>query len=161
MEEASHVISKVDGLFRQRGLTLSVAESCTGGLICHYLAGPPGARGFFRAGVVAYSADMKERLLGLSPGTISRHGVISEAAAREMAERMRALSGTDCSVSSTGNLGPDVLEGKQRGLVYIAACGEGKTLSRELRLTGDRGENKKMASIEALKLLIEAAEGKA
>lgn len=151
-------IKKVDELFRERGLTLSVAESCTGGLICHYLASLPGQeREFFRAGVVAYSGNMKRKLLGVSKGTISKHGVISEETAREMAERMRSLAGTDYAISSTGNLGPDVMEGKQKGLVYIAASGEGKTVSKELRLAGDRGENKKRASILALKLVLEAA----
>jgi PncC family amidohydrolase len=161
VDEALGIVKKVEELFRERGLTLSVAESCTGGLLCHYLAGPPGQREFFRAGVVAYSGRMKEKLLGVSQGTISRHGVISEETAREMAERMRALVATDYCVSSTGNLGPDVQEGKQRGLVYIAASGEGKTFSKELRLAGNRGENKKRASILALRLVLEAARGQA
>jgi nicotinamide mononucleotide (NMN) deamidase PncC len=62
---------------------------------------------------------------------------------------------TDCSVSTTGNLGPDVLEGKDKGLVYIAASRKDKTISREFRLKGDREENKKEAAVSALRLLIE------
>jgi len=72
-----------------------------------------------------------------------------------MAEKMRALTKTDFSLSTTGNLGPDVLEGKEKGLVYIAVSKEGETLSKELRLTGDREENKKEASLSALRFLIE------
>jgi PncC family amidohydrolase len=162
VDDALETARRVNGLFKQMGqmgLTLSVAESCTGGLISRYLSAVPGAGEVFRAGVVAYSAEMKQKLLGVSSGTISRHGVVSEETAREMAERMRALAGTDYSLSSTGNLGPDVLEGKEKGLVYIAASREGKTISRELRLTGDRGENKERASREAMKLLLETAGG--
>lgn len=159
MDDALERVRRVNGLLRQMGLTLSVAESCTGGLISRYLTKLPGAGEVFRAGVVAYSAEMKQKLLGVSSGTISRHGVVSEETAREMAERIRALAGTDYSLSSTGNLGPDVLEGKEKGLVYIAASMEGKTISRELRLTGDRGENKEGASREALELLLEAVRG--
>jgi len=72
-----------------------------------------------------------------------------------MAEKIRAMAKTDFSLSTTGNLGPDVLEGKEKGLVYIAVSREGSTFSRELRLTGDREENKEEAALEALRFLIE------
>lgn len=156
--ENSDVIRKVHGLFKKKGLTLSVAESCTGGLVSHLLTTLPGASTFFEAGVVAYSIEFKKRILGVSPETISRHGAVSEETAREMAEKIRALTKTDFSLSTTGNLGPDVLEDKEKGLVYTAVSKEGKTFSRELRLRGNREENKEEAAMEALKLLIEIAE---
>jgi PncC family amidohydrolase len=153
------VIEKVHEIFKEKGLTLSVAESCTGGLISHLLTILPGASTFFNGGVVTYSIDFKERFLGISSEIISAHGAVSEETAREMAERIRILSKTDYSLSTTGNLGPDVLEGKGKGLVYIAVSREGSTFSRELRLTGDREENKEEAALSALKFLIETVEG--
>jgi nicotinamide-nucleotide amidase len=153
------VIEKVHEIFKEKGLTLSVAESCTGGLISHLLTILPGASNFFEAGIVSYSVEAKKEILGISPDMISKYGVVSEETAREMAEKVRVLAKTDYSISTTGNLGPDVLEGKEKGLVYIAVSREGSTFSRELRLTGDREENKEEAALSALKFLIETVEG--
>jgi len=152
------IVKELQRLFEDRGASLSTAESCTGGLISHYITSVAGSGNYFSGGVVSYSEEMKKNILGISPETISAHGVVSEEIAREMAERSIAVSGTDYSVSSTGNLGPDVLEHKEKGLVYIAASGNGKTVSRELRLNGDREANKEEAVFEALKLLLELVE---
>jgi len=154
------VIEKVHELFREKGLTLSVAESCTGGLISHYLTTLQGASLFFRAGVVSYSEEAKKSILGVSSETILCHGVVSEETAREMAQKVSSLTKTDCSLSTTGNLGPDVLEGKEQGLIYIAASKKGKTISQRLKLTGDREANKEEASLAALRFLIELIQQK-
>ncbi len=154
-KEILEVIYRVHELFRKKYLTLSVAESCTGGLISHLITTLPGASTFFNGGVVAYSIEFKKKILGVSTETISGHGVVSEETAKKMADKVRALTKTDFSLSTTGNLGPDVLEDKEKGLVYIAASGERKTFSRELRLKGNREENKKEASLIALRFLIE------
>lgn len=157
-QETLDIIKKLQRLFEEKGAMLSTAESCTGGLISHYITFIAGASPWFNGGMVTYSEEMKRNVLGVSPKTIGDHGVVSEAVAREMAERAVSLSGSDYSVSSTGNLGPDVLEGKEKGLVYIAASGKGKTVSRELHLDGDRKANKEEAVFEALKLLLEFVE---
>ena len=157
-QELLKAIKKVHKIFKKKGLTLSVAESCTGGLISHYITTLSGASAFFVAGIVSYSGDAKKTLLCVSSKTIQHYGVVSEETAREMAEKVRLLTKTDYSISTTGNLGPDVLEGKERGLVYIAASKEGKTISKRLQLKGDREANKENASLAALKLLIEIAE---
>ncbi len=157
-KEVLEIIKKVHEFFKKKGLTLSVAESCTGGLISHYLTTLPGASKFFQAGVISYSAEAKKKILQISPEIISKHGVVSEEAAKEMSEKVRILTGTDYSLSTTGNLGPDVLEGKEKGLVYIAVSKEGGTLSKELRLKGSREKNKEKASFSALKFLIEVLE---
>jgi len=154
-DEILDVIKRVHEIFKKRGLTLSVAESCTGGLISHYITALPGASNFFEAGVVTYSAATKREILGISASTIENYGVISESTAKEMAEKVRSLTGTDYSLSTTGNLGPEVLEGKEKGLIYIVVSKTGSTISKELRLTGDREENKEAASLSALKLLLE------
>ena len=158
--EAIAIIKDVHSIFKEKGLTLSLAESCTGGLISHMITTLPGASDFFQAGVVTYSGEAKTEILGISRDVFTNSGVVSEAFARVMAERVRLLANTDFSVSTTGNLGPDVLENKETGLIYIAASKEGKTVSRELRLKGNRENNKHTAAFETLKLLIEFIEGK-
>jgi PncC family amidohydrolase len=157
--EMSAVIKKIHTLFRERNLRLSVAESCTGGFISHLITTLPGASAFFEAGVVAYSAAVKEMILGVSSESIARHGVVSEQVVREMAKNIRRLTRTDFSLSTSGNLGPDVLEGKEKGLVYIAVCREGEVFSKELRLKGNREENKEEASRLAMEFLMEIVEG--
>jgi len=153
-EETFNVIKRVHEIFRKGGLTLSVAESCTGGLISHYITALPGASNFFEAGVVTYSTAAKKKFLGISSSTIEISGAVSESTAREMAEKVRSLAGTDYSLSTTGNLGPEVLEGKEKGLIYIAVSRTGRTILKEFRLTGSREENKEAASLSALKLLL-------
>lgn len=156
--KALKLIEKVHELFKGKGLTLSVAESCTGGLISHYITELPGASTFFVAGIVSYSEDVKKNILGVSSKTIQQHGIVSEETAREMAEKVCSITKTDCSLSVTGNLGPDVLEGKEQGLIYIAASKKGETILQELRLKGNREENKEEASLAALRLLIKMVE---
>lgn len=156
--ELSDAIRKAHGILRDKGLSLSVAESCTGGLLSHYLTYLPGSSTFFIAGVISYSGSAKIKMLGISSETISRYGVISKETAEEMAERIRMITHSDYSISTTGNLGPDVLEGKDRGLVYISVSNKEKTITRESRLTGDRDSNKEEACLIALRTLIEIVE---
>jgi PncC family amidohydrolase len=154
------VLSSIMGvhkLFTEKGLTLVLAESCTGGLISHYMTMLPGSSAFFQAGIVTYSNASKINILGLASRTIETCGVISETVAREMAEKARALLNTDYALATTGNLGPEALEGKETGLVYIAVSTRGKTISRELRLTGDRTSNKEQAALFAVQFLLETA----
>jgi|SRR5208283_5408346 len=156
-EEVLSIIRSVHKLFSDKGLTLALAESCTGGLISHCVTMLPGSSAFFQAGLVTYSNASKLGILGLAPDTIETYGVISETVAREMAEKVRELLKTDYALATTGNLGPDVLEGKKRGLVYIAVSTKGKTKVKELLLSGDRAANKEKASYFAMQFLLEVA----
>jgi PncC family amidohydrolase len=156
-EEVLRSIRAVHKLFGEKGLTLAIAESCTGGLLSHFMTMLPGSSSFFQAGLVTYSNASKLSILGLAPATIETYGVISETAAREMAEKVRALLKTDYALATTGNLGPEVLEGKKRGLVYIAVSTEGKTIVKELQLSCGRSANKEKASYFAMQFLLEAA----
>lgn len=142
-------------IFKEKELTLSVAESCTGGLICHYLTSLPGASNFLQAGVVTYSVDAKKKILGIPQKVFSSHGVVSEETARQMAERVRSLTKTDISISTTGNLGPDVLEEKPKGLVFVAVSSKKRTVTTKLQLKGTRGQIKEKAVAAALKFLAE------
>lgn len=152
------LIQRIHGLFTSRKLTLAVAESCTAGLVSHYITSLPGASLFFSGGLITYATELKRELLGVSDETIARFGAVSREAAHEMAERARALCGADWGIATTGNLGPDAVEGKERGLVYVAAAAAAETVSRELRLTGSRDENKHAAAFSVLKLLAETAD---
>lgn len=151
---SEHII-KVHNIFKEKRFTLSVAESCTGGLISHYITSFPGASEFFIAGLVVYSAEMKKKLLHIPSKVIEKFGVVSYQTAKEMAERVRKITLTDFSVSTTGNLGPDVLEGKEKGLVYVAVSRKNHTFVKEYIFKGNRRQNKENAVIKALELLIE------
>ena len=89
------------------GLTLAVAESCTGGLINSELVALPGCSKYLLEGCVAYSDEAKIRRLGVNPETLERFGAVSEECVREMAEGMRSSSGADYAIASTGYAGPD------------------------------------------------------
>jgi PncC family amidohydrolase len=149
------IIRHINRIFGEKNLTLSVAESCTGGLISHYLTAVPGASSFFEAGVVTYSAAAKKKLLGMSQTVFATHGMVSEETARLMAKKVRLLTGTDVGVSTTGNLGPDVLEGKPKGLVYIAISTRKETVIRKCMFKGSRGHVKEQAVRTALAFLSE------
>jgi PncC family amidohydrolase len=145
----------IHSIFIEKDLTLSVAESCTGGLICHYLTAVPGASSFLQAGVVAYSAESKKRILGIPQKIFSSHGIVSEETARQMARKVRALTKTDVAVSTTGNLGPGVLEDKPKGLVFVAVSSRKGTVLKKLQIKGTRGQIKEKAVLSALKFLAE------
>jgi PncC family amidohydrolase len=157
--EVLKTVKRVHNLFRSNGLTLSVAESCTGGLISHYLTCLPGSSYFFKSGVVTYSEEAKRVILGISSSFISRYGVVSAETAEEMAERIRLLLKSDYTLSTTGNLGPGVIEGTEKGLVYMSVSKAGKTYVRKLVMSSGRIENKEEASLSALRFLIESVEG--
>src|SRR5215813_13862754 len=89
-----------------RGLTLALAESCTGGLVGDRITNVPGSSAYFLGGVVSYSYDAKERLLGVSHDTLYDSGAVSEPTAREMARGARRALGADIALAVTGIAGP-------------------------------------------------------
>lgn len=105
---------------KQAGLMLAAAESCTGGLIAARITDVPGASGVFHCGMVTYSNDMKEKMLGVSHQTLEKFSAVSKETAAEMAAGARRVSGADIAVAVTGNAGPEPSEGKPVGEVYIA-----------------------------------------
>src|SRR5579862_1149004 len=111
---------------------LAVAESCTGGQLAAAITDLPGASSFFLGGVVAYSNDLKERLLGVPSTTLREHGAVSEETARAMAEGIRARAGSAIGVSTTGIAGPaGETETKPVGLVHIAVATPGGVMVRQ------------------------------
>jgi PncC family amidohydrolase len=154
-QDLLEAVEEVHELFKEKNLTLSIAESCTGGFISHCITSLPGSSLFFKAGVVSYSVEAKKNILRVSSDTIRRYGMISGETAVVMADGVRSMSRSDYSLSTTGNLGPDVLEEKEKGLVFIAVCRGEKAVTRELHLKGSREENKEETALSALRLLIE------
>ncbi len=133
-------------------MSLSVAESVTGGLIASTLTSVPGASEYFHSSVVSYSPDAKQRFLGLDPDI--PEGIVSGEAARAMADGALRATGADIALATTGNAGPDVLEGKPVGLVFAAVATKNKTFALRLELKGNRNEIRQAATASALELLI-------
>jgi nicotinamide-nucleotide amidase len=117
------------------GLRLGVAESLTGGQLSARLARAPGASDWFLGGVVAYSRDVKHEVLGVPQGP-----VVSEGAARAMAEGAVRVLGADVAVAVTGAAGPDGQDGQPPGTVWMALHDRGTTLARLERFRGDPDE---------------------
>lgn len=147
------VIKEISNRLTGKALKLGVAESCTGGLISHEITNLPGASKFFEMSVVSYSEKSKRSVLGVSASLLKRHGAVSEEAAVAMAEGVRKFSGADVSLSITGVAGPEPMEDKDIGLVYMAVCLKDVVESKGLSLHGDRETIKGDASLEALRFL--------
>ena len=145
-------------LARGAGLTVTTAESCTGGLVAGALTEVPGSSDAFDRGFVTYSNAAKTALLGVPEALLAEHGAVSEAVARAMAEGALEAAGAGVSVAITGVAGPGGgSEAKPVGLVHFAAAGRRRpTLHRERRF-GDlgRSEVRRRSVIEALTLLCE------
>lgn len=126
-------------LLMSNNLTVSVAESCTGGLISSKLTDIPGISKVFNRGIISYSNEAKVENLGVNPQTLEKFGAVSAETAAEMAEGVRRISGTDIGVSITGIAGPDGgTPEKPVGLVYVALSGKNGSQCKELKLWGSR-----------------------
>ena len=143
--------SVVGEMLEQKGLTLSVAESCTGGLISHLLTNVPGSSGYFQGGITVYSNQSKVDLLGVSSETIRKHGAVSDQTVREMAEGVRRKLKTDISIAVTGVAGPaGGSKEKPVGTVHLGLNSEEKTVSQKYRFWGNRDQNKLNSAMMAL-----------
>ncbi|MDE2059155.1 MAG: competence/damage-inducible protein A [candidate division NC10 bacterium] len=135
-------------------VTVAVAESCTGGLVCHRLTNLPGSSTYFVRGEVVYSNEAKERLLGVPRELIAAHGAVSRPVALAMAVGMRQVAGTDLALGITGIAGPGGgTATKPVGLTYIAMASHDGVTCREYRFLGNRKTNKLLASQKALDIL--------
>ncbi len=135
-EDDETLESAVGRLLTERGATLALAESCTGGLLAKRLTDIAGSSTYLKEGLVTYSNESKERLLGVPHELIMEHGAVSEPVAREMAERVRKLAGADYGLSVTGIAGPDGgTEEKPVGLVFVGLSDAEGTLVERLDLS--------------------------
>lgn len=135
-------------------LTISTAESCTGGMISAKLISYPGISSVFLEGAVTYSNESKIKRLGVKKYTIDQYGAVSQETAREMVEGISKTSGSYVSVATTGIAGPGGgTDEKPVGLVYIATYIEGSTKIKKCKFDGTRDEIRALATNYALKML--------
>jgi nicotinamide-nucleotide amidase len=147
--DAQSMEDVVAALLLAQGLTLGVAESVTGGLIASRLVGVAGASEWFRGGIVSYASEVKRTLLGVPEGP-----VVSDPAARAMAEGVRAAVGSDVGLSVTGVAGPETQDGQAVGTVFVGLALPGaEATSHELIVPGDRPRIRQYAAISALDLV--------
>jgi nicotinamide-nucleotide amidase len=138
-------------LLTEKGKTVAVAESCTGGLLAGALTDVPGSSAFFLEGLVVYSNAAKIRDLGVPPEVIEEHGAVSEETAERMAHGVRSRSGADIGVATTGVAGPGGgTEEKPVGTVVIALCDAEGTVVRRYQMMRDRDRNRALAVHVAL-----------
>ncbi len=149
--EAS-IVELLDG----QGMTVTTAESCTGGLLAGRIMNVPGASGVYREGYITYANDAKERLLGVKRETLMEHGAVSCQTACEMARGAAKAGGADAAVSVTGIAGPGGgTEEKPVGLVYVGCNVKGHVRVEEFHFTGNRDKNREYTVARALTLLRE------
>lgn len=144
----------VGNLLKGKNLSISVAESCTGGYISHRITNVSGSSIYFDRGLVTYSNESKIELLHVDPGLIQKFGAVSEEVAHAMAEGIRAVSGTDIGVSVTGIAGPTgATPDKPLGLVFIGLADRAGTIVKKYMLPDERARFKERASQAALELV--------
>ena len=140
----------------ERKLTVSTAESCTGGLIASSIVDVPGASAVFPGGAVTYAASVKTALLGVPEELIEKRGVVSAEVAAAMAEGAKKRFGTDLAVSVTGVAGPDGgTPDAPVGCVYIGIATESKTVAFREDIPGDRDEVRRGAAERAIRHCLE------
>ena len=142
---------KIGDLLRQKGLSVGVVESATGGLISHLITNAPGSSDYYKGSITAYSNEVKIKVVGVKAKTLDRYGAVSAEVAREMAEVGRKVLAVDICLADTGIAGPTgATAGKPVGLFYIGLASSTGTYSRKHLFTGNREQNKQRAAETAL-----------
>ena len=147
-ETISSVIGK---LLNQKGATVATAESCTGGLIGNVITEVSGSSAYYKGGIIAYSNELKERLLGVRHETLEQYGAVSEETAIEMARGCLAVTGADYAIATTGISGPTgATEEKPLGLVYVAIASREEVVCNRYVFTTTRQQHQQRTANQAL-----------
>ncbi|WP_231424287.1 competence/damage-inducible protein A [Pedobacter sp. Leaf250] len=142
-------------LMKGKGLTLSTAESCTGGYIAHLITQHPGCSSVYYGGAVAYAYELKESILGVKETTLKKYGAVSEETVTEMAEGAIKQFKTDYSIAVSGIAGPDGgTEDKPVGTVWIAISSKNKTVAKVFNFSNKRIQNIERSAASALMMLL-------
>lgn len=158
----TRLAERLQGRCLDQGMTIAVAESCTGGLVADSITDISGSSGYFLGGVVSYSNEAKERLLDVPRDVLDAHGAVSAQVARAMAEGVRARFGATVGVAVTGIAGPDGgSAAKPVGLTYVAIADADGVDVRRHAWTGDRRANKTASAAATLELALERIGGAA
>ena len=144
----------VGNMLRDKKLTLSIAESCTGGYLSHLITSVPGSSEYFLGSIIPYDYQIKMRQLGVKPETLEKYGAVSEPTIIEMANIVRAKFNTNVGVATSGIAGPGgATADKPVGTVWIAYSDKNQTVTKKLQLSKDRTINIKMSSAAVLNLI--------
>lgn len=142
-----------------KGLVFATAESCTGGLIAKRITDVSGSSSVFNCGIVSYSNEIKESVLGVKHETLETYGAVSEQTVREMVKGVLKISGADIAISVSGIAGPNSDNTKKPvGLIYLAISNGSETIIKQLNNTfteNIRENNRIIASDEALKMILD------
>ena len=150
-DKAMKLEKLIGDLLRERGWTVSIAESCTGGLVCDRITDVPGSSDYFEGGMVNYSNESKEKHLGVPLDEIKKHGAVSSQVAKKMTQGVRKTFNTTFGLSTTGVAGPTGgTREKPVGLVFIGLTKGKRTWVMKLNLDGSRREIKIKATEKAL-----------
>ena len=152
-DEDSNLETQIGKLLKEHGLTLSAAESCTGGEIAHLITTVPGSSSYFLGSVTSYAISVKNTVLGVPSSLIEKHGVVSSEVAAAMAEGVRKLTGSDYSVSTTGVAGPGADGDIPEGTVWIGVATPKGTYTAKYNYKNDRKRNIERFSASALNFL--------
>ena len=146
------VAAELGSLLRDRGATLAIAESLTGGGIGAEVTNLPGAGDFFLGSLVTYATEAKSKVAGVDAALLEEHGAVSEEAAAALARAAAERFGADLGISATGVAGPSEQEGKPPGIVFVGAWMDGRSEVRRPRAYGDRGHIREISATWALDL---------
>jgi len=150
----------LSGVLIKKNFTLSVAESCTGGMLGSAITSVPGSGRYFLGGVVTYSNESKEEIIKVPEQIMVKNGAVSEESATHMAAGVRSLFGSDVSISITGIAGPDGgTDAKPVGLVWIGISTKDRAFAKKFNFKGNREDVRKSAVNASMKLLIEELDG--
>lgn len=150
-DDEGSIQQTVGKLLKKKRLTISVAESCTGGLTASKLTDVPGSSDYLFGGMITYDDKAKEKFLKVNPRDIKKYGAVSEQVAKQMSYGIRKISGTDIGISTTGIAGPSgARPGKPVGLVWIGYSDKDGTFAKKFIFTKDRLRNKDIMSKMAL-----------
>ncbi|MBO4634661.1 MAG: CinA family nicotinamide mononucleotide deamidase-related protein [Bacteroidales bacterium] len=152
-ETDSTLEESIGKLLKDKGKTLSAAESCTGGEIAHLITSVPGSSAYFLGSVTSYAVSVKETVLGVPSEIIERCGVVSSEVAAAMAEGVRRLTGSDYAVATTGLAGPAGDERNPVGTVWIGVSGPAGTRTVSYCYKNDRKRNIERFAASALNFL--------
>jgi len=152
--EEDSMAGNIGKMLSGKGLTVSTAESCTGGNIAHFFTLNPGSSAYFKGGVVTYSNDLKTKILGVDSGIIASKGAVSQEVVEAMATGARQLMSTDFAIATSGIAGPDGgTPDKPVGTVWIAVAGAEFVVSKVFNFGDHRERNIVRSSQAALNML--------
>ncbi|WP_088118477.1 competence/damage-inducible protein A [Bacillus atrophaeus] len=154
------LVKELSKACKEKGMTLSSAESFTGGLFAEWLTDLSGASQLFAGGVVCYSNEMKQHTLGVKPDTLQQFGAVSKECAGELASEIKRLTGSDIGISFTGVAGPEGQEGHAPGHVFIGIFADGKEEVHEFNFAGSRTGVRKRAAKYGCHLILKLLEQK-